>query len=210
MSAAPVVHVVATGVANLASVVAGLRRAGAEPQLTADARLVARAPAVLLPGVGAFDAGLATLREHGVDAALRDRIAAGRPTLAICLGLQLLLDGSDESRSGAPGLAIVPGRASRFGDTVRVPQLGWNLTTAERGCRVLATGHAYFANSYRLVERPPGYACAVADHGGPFVAAVERGALVACQFHPELSGRFGRALLSRWLAHAFSAERTTC
>ena len=88
----------------------------------------------------------------------------------------------------------------RFPESVRVPQFGWNHVTANTDCRLIASGHAYFANSYRLAERPSGWAVATADHGGTFVAAMERGALLACQFHPELSGAYGHALLSRWIA----------
>ena len=170
----------------------------------------ATAPAALLPRVGAFTPGIAALREGGYDRALRDRVAADRPTFAICLGLQLLLDGSEEAEdTGTAGLGIVPGRATRFPTSVRVPQLGWNRVTSDPDCRVLGSGYAYFANSYRLVERPAGFALATADHAGEFVAAVERGRLVACQFHPELSGAFGHGVLTRWLAGA-AAEATTC
>jgi imidazoleglycerol phosphate synthase glutamine amidotransferase subunit HisH len=91
---------------------------------------------------------------------------------------------------------------------VRVPQLGWNHIEADPGCRVLRSGHVYFANSYRLAERPQGVSCAVADHGGPFVAAMERGNLVACQFHPELSGALGATILRNWLELA--SEVSAC
>ena len=90
----------------------------------------------------------------------------------------------------------------RFDDSVRVPQFGWNTVEADSSCEVLADGCAYFANSYRLAEVPDGWSGAVCEYGGEFVAAIERGAVVACQFHPELSGRWGLELLSRWLARA--------
>lgn len=201
----PDIAVIATGVANIASVLHALQRTGAAPVCTTDPAAVERATAVVLPGVGAFDAGMAALRTQGLDAALRQRIAADRPTLAICLGLQLLLDGSDESVTAEPGLGIVRGRARRFPATVRVPQLGWNNVQAAAGCRVLRDGDVYFANSYRLVEPPPDCHCALAEHGGPFVAGFERGNLTACQFHPELSGVTGAALLQRFVDHALEA-----
>lgn len=192
------VLVVRTGSANLASVLAGLERAGAAPRLTERADEVAAADRVVLPGVGAFGAVARRLRELELVDALRERITADRPTLAICLGMQLLCEGSEES-AGAAGLGVVAAGVRRFSDGVRVPQLGWNRVTANPECHVLASGHAYFANSYRVVDPPAGWRCATADHGGPFVAAMERGAVVACQFHPELSGAYGAALLKRWI-----------
>ena len=129
---------------------------------------------------------------------MRERVAAGRPTLAICLGMQLLGTASEES-PGAEGLGVFPATARRFPSTVVAPQLGWNEVRPAEGARILARGYAYFANSYRLESVPDGWTGTLADHGGPFVAALERGDVVACQFHPELSGAFGRGLLTRWL-----------
>ena len=203
MSAAAEVLVVATGVANLASVEAGLRRAGARARITEDAAAVTDAERVVLPGVGAFAAGIERLRALDLVDTLRARIAADRPTLAVCLGLQLLGEGSDESPE-CEGLGVLAARATRFGEGVRVPQLGWNRVTPDAGCRTLAAGFAYFANSYRLADAPAGWGVAWADHGGRFVAGLERGNVLACQFHPELSGRFGHELLCRWL------EGTAC
>ena len=196
MAVADVV-VVPTGVANLASVLSGFRRLGAAPEVALDAASVLNAPRVMLPGVGAFGPAMAALRASRVDDALRVRIAADRPTLAICVGMQLLFETSDES-PGAEGLAVIPGHVGRFGDGVRVPQFGWNEVRPEPACRVLEPGHAYFANRYRALAAP-GCLIATAEHGGRFVAALERGALLACQFHPELSGSYGRRLLARWL-----------
>ncbi len=200
MSSAAEVAVVRTGIANLASVLAGLERAGARATLTTDPATVRSAAAVVLPGVGAFDAGMTALEAHDLCDALRARIAADRPTLAICLGMQLLFQGSEESEQGRAGLGVLRGRALRFRAPSRVPQLGWNRVTPEPGCTVLATGFAYFANSYRIVEAPADCRVAHADHGGRFVAALERGQLLACQFHPELSGAFGRTLLRSFVA----------
>ena len=102
-----------------------------------------------------------------------------------------------------PGFAldIAPGSAT-FPDGGRAPQFGWNKVTAQAGCRLLQDGYAYFANSYRVRAVPDGWHAATADHGGPFVAAMERGAVLACQFHPELSGRYGIELLRRWIGGA--------
>lgn len=192
-------YIVRTGTANLASVVAALSRAGARPILTQEAAAVRDADRLVLPGVGAFAAAKAALDAHGLTSALRERVEAGRPTLGICLGMQLLCASSEES-PGVEGLAVVPAAIRRFAGTgVRVPQLGWNALEPTAGCRLLTPGHVYFANSFKLDRLPDGWQGAYATHGERFVAALERGPVLACQFHPELSGAFGQALLRRWL-----------
>ncbi|MDF1563695.1 MAG: imidazole glycerol phosphate synthase subunit HisH [Deltaproteobacteria bacterium] len=182
--------VLPTGLANTASVCAALRRAGATPEICDDPGRLAAAERLVLPGVGTFGAAMARLEELGVVELLRERLRAGRPTLGICLGLQLLAEGSEES-PGVEGLGLLPLEVGGFPAGLRSPQMGWNA---------VGEGEAYFANSYRLAEVPAGWEVAWAWHGGPFVAALERGAVLACQFHPELSGAFGQGLLERWLA----------
>jgi imidazoleglycerol phosphate synthase glutamine amidotransferase subunit HisH len=95
---------------------------------------------------------------------------------------------------------VVPATVTAIADGLRVPHLGWNRVVAGEGCSLLEDGDAYFANSFKLDAIPAGWAGATTDHGGPFVAALERGAVLACQFHPELSGAWGQALIERWLA----------
>jgi imidazole glycerol phosphate synthase glutamine amidotransferase subunit len=191
------VIVVPTGTANLASVRAALMRLGARPRLAEDAAMIEDAGYVVLPGVGSFGATMAGLREAGLEDALAARVGAGRATLAMCVGLQVLFETSDESPD-AVGLGAIPGRVGRFPDVVRVPQFGWNRVVPEPGCRFVEPGYAYFANSYRVLEAP-GCRVATAEHGGRFVAALERDRVLACQFHPELSGAYGHELIARWL-----------
>lgn len=198
MTATEPVAVISTGLANTASVAAAFGRLGAQVALTIDVERVRRAPFVVLPGVGHFAAGMAALRASGLDAALRERAEAGAPTLGICLGMQLLCEGSEEAPD-VPGLGIVPGRLRRFPAGVTVPQLSWRAVEAEPGCRLLNGGAAYYANSYRLAEAPAGWAVAWSQHGGRYVGALERGRLLGCQLHPEVSGDWGLALLDRWL-----------
>lgn len=192
------VHVVRTGVANLASVLAALTRVGASPVLIERADEVAAADRLLLPGVGAFGAAMHALDGLGVVDALRERVRAGRPTLTICLGLQLLAQRSAES-PGVVGLGVVDAAVTRFDGPVRVPQMGWNRVEPTSGARWLQPGFAYFANTYKLDAVPQGWEGATAEHGGTFVAAIERGDVLACQFHPELSGPWGADLLRRWV-----------
>ena len=197
-SESPKVVVVRTGTANTASVLSGLSKAGAEARLVVDADEVARADRLVLPGVGAFAAAMEELRRHGLVEPLAGRIRQGRPTLGVCLGLQLFCEGSEED-PGVEGLGILPHQARRYSDAVRVPQLGWNRVEPGEGCSLLRPGYAYFANSYRLQERPEGWSAAITDYDGPFVSAFERGPVMACQFHPELSGAWGIDLLRRWI-----------
>ncbi|MCK6439195.1 MAG: imidazole glycerol phosphate synthase subunit HisH [Planctomycetes bacterium] len=193
------VVIVRTGIANLSSITAGLERAGGRVTVTEDPRVVREAMRVMLPGVGAFKAGMDALNASGMADALRERIAEDRSTAGICLGMQLLCASSEES-PGVAGLGIVPLPIGRFkGGNIRVPQLGWNRVEAPDDARLLRSGYAYFANSYRLDQEPKGWACAFADHGGRFVAAMERGNVLGCQFHPELSGEYGLETLKRWL-----------
>ena len=198
MAAAPDVAVVVTGTANLASILAGLHRAGARALTTTDIEAVIRASHLVLPGVGAFAAAMERLRADGLAEAIAARVRFGRPTLTVCLGLQLMLDGSDESPD-VEGLCVVPGHATRFDGDVRVPQLGWNKVEPAGG-RLVEPGYAYFAHSYRLTDAPEGWDVAWTDHGGRYVSALERDGVLACQFHPELSGAWGLRLLRRWLA----------
>lgn len=190
--------VVRTGMANLASVLAAFRRLGVEPEVSTDPHVVGRADRLVLPGVGAFGAAMQVLRDTGLVEPIAAHVASGRPLFAVCLGLQVLCEGSEES-PGVPGLGIVEGLVQRFPAGVLVPQLGWNLIRPTEGSRHLVPGHAYYANSYRLPRLPEGWEGATSDHGGSFVAALERGNLLACQFHPELSGVWGRRVIARWL-----------
>ena len=198
------VTVVATGVCNLASVRAGLLRAGAEVEVTADPDRVRTADAAFLPGVGAYGAGMAALTASGCGDAVAGRVRAGQPTLAICLGLQLLARSSEET-PGVAGLGVLDADVTRFRGAVRVPHFGWNQVAPTDDARLLRPGYAYFANSYKIDALPPGWAGATTPHGAPFVAAIERGPVLACQFHPELSGDWGNALLQAWLQAAREA-----
>ena len=200
------VVVVRTGSANLASVRAALLRAGAEVEFSDRPDAVRSARSVVLPGVGAFAAAMVSLAERGLVAPLRERVRDGRPTMGICLGMQLFFEASEES-PGVDGLSIVSGTATRFGAAVRVPQLGWNQVVPGPGCKLLTEGWAYYANSYRVGHVTEPWHAALTDYDGPFVAAIERGPVLACQFHPELSGRWGAALIERWLA---AGEEASC
>lgn len=191
-----------TGTANIASVCAGLLREGIEAEISVEPDKVRSADAVVVPGVGAFAASMGPLREQGLEQTVRERVEREAPTLAVCVGMQLFADKSEES-PGTAGLGIWPLEVTRFGPAApRVPQLGWNHVEVDPRCRFLESGFVYFANSFKLPAAPPGWVCARANHGETFVAGAERGAVLACQFHPELSGAVGRRVLGRWIQRA--------
>lgn len=190
--------VVPTGTANTASVNAAFRRLGVEPELAGSSDEILDADLLVLPGVGAFGAAIDRIDESGLREMLVNRFEEGRPTLAICLGMQLLGEKSDESPT-ATGLGVIPERVDRLPRNLTVPQIGWNRVAPDPRSRFLEPGWAYFANSYKLAALPEGWIGATTDYGGDFVSSIERGDVLACQFHPELSGPWGADLLGRWL-----------
>lgn len=191
------VSIVHTGVANTASVAAAFERCGVEVTRAAKAKDVEDASFLVLPGVGSFGAGMEALHDMGLVDALRARIEAGRPTLAICLGMQLLCESSEES-PGVEGLGVIEARVQALSSPAR-PRFGWNRLVADAGCDAIEDGFAYYANSFGVRTRPVGWQCAMSSLEAPIVGAVQRGAVVACQFHPELSGPWGLELLKRWM-----------
>jgi glutamine amidotransferase len=187
------------GAGNLRSVASALARAGAEPIATMDPTEVAAAPLAVIAGVGHVASAAAGLAAAGLDDAVRERVAAGRPVLGICVGMQLFFEESDE---GGRGLGLLAGPV-RLVRAKRVPHMGWNVLQATRPTAVLAGldgADAYFAHSYAVVPADE-VATARVDHDGWIVAAVEQGPLAGVQFHPERSGAAGALLLQnvlRW------------
>lgn len=209
------VVIIRTGSANIASVAAAFTRLGVGSTVTSIAETVRDADLVVLPGVGAFGPAMKALREDGLDDAIKSRLEAKLPLLAICLGLQLLFEFSEES-PGIPGLSIVPGTVTRFQPHLRTPQMGWNevlpseINAASGTPPLLRPSWMYFANSYCVRTPPPGWECALTQYGGSFVSAMQKGRTLACQFHPELSGAAGLSLIKRWAALATVKEPAPC
>ncbi len=212
MSASPQIAVVDYGAGNLRSVARALLRSGLEPEVTGDPAAVVRADGVVLPGVGAFADAVRSLREKGLDDAVREAIAAGRPYLGICLGLQVLFEEGDEHGVN-PGLGILRGRVERFpahdadGAPLRVPHIGWN-TVRFSGRHPMVEklpteDQFYFVHSYRAVPADAACIAGRVDYGGEFAAAVATEKTFSVQFHPEKSQAAGRRLLdayAAWLA----------
>lgn len=204
MTNRPLVAVLDYGIGNLRSAQKALQHVGADARLTTDAGLVADAAAVVLPGVGAFGACMDALRSCGLDEVAVRAAGDGRPFLGVCVGMQMLFEGSDES-PGVAGLGILPGRLSLLPDTVKRPQMQWNLVDVRRPSRLFATVQdpvwVYFVHSYVADAEAEGV-IATCDYGGPVAAAIELDALWATQFHPEKSGTVGLELLSGFVETA--------
>lgn len=188
------------GAGNLRSLSSALTRAGVEPVVTVDPVAVRDAPLALIAGVGHVASAAAGLARHGLDDALRARVAAGRPVAGICVGMQLLFG---ESEEGGAGMGLLAGSVSRLAAR-RVPHLGWNTLATTRSSALLdgVDGvDVYFAHSYAAVPADPTVAVATVDHDGPVIAAVENGTLAGVQFHPERSAAPGARVLEnlvRW------------
>ena len=208
MTGGPRIAVLDYGIGNLRSAEKALRHVGAEARLVDDAAAVAAADAVVLPGVGAFGACARALRDSGLEDPTRNALAAGVPFFGVCVGFQLLYEGSLES-PGASGLGVFPGTVAPLPPGVKHPQMQWN--TLEVRCTdepepLRGLGErpwVYFVHSFA----PPvgDETVAVCDYGGAVAALATRGVLWGAQFHPEKSGTTGLALLANFVGVAKAA-----
>ncbi len=218
MTSGPRIAVLDYGIGNLRSAEKALQHVGAAARLVTDPDEVAAADAVVLPGVGAFGACADALRERGLEEPARQALAAGVPFFGVCIGFQLLYEGSVESPS-AKGLGVFPGTVAPLPPGVKHPQMQWNRLTVSAGgtgettdpeagdpavggpalLRGLGEGPwVYFVHSFAPPVGPE--TVAVCDYGGPVAALATRGTLWGAQFHPEKSGATGLALLANFVA----------
>ena len=203
------VTIIDYGLANIRSVVNAFEYLGAEVSMATDPVAVAAAERVVLPGVGSFDAGIRGLRVRGLVEPLAERVLEAKiPFLGICLGMQFLLEASEEGNE--PGLGWIKGTVRRFpagSGKPKVPHMGWNEVTLPRSSRMFASmegGDFYFVHSYHVPAEGEAlaWASSVCEHGAPFVASMEFGNIMACQFHPEKSQMAGIKLIENFLAGA--------
>jgi glutamine amidotransferase len=189
------------GIGNLRSAEKALQRVGADAQLVTDAADVVDATGVVLPGVGRFASCARALEDSGLDVAARRAVDDGRPFLGICIGMQLLYDGSEEDPD-ANGLGILPGMVRWIPPGVKRPQMQWNRLDVSRPSAMLdrlgPDPWVYFVHSFAPEHTDD--VVATCDYGGPVVAAVERDNVWATQFHPEKSGTAGLELLRGFVA----------
>lgn len=206
----PAVVVLDYGSGNLRSAQRALERAGAIVTVTSDRQAAMDCDGLVVPGVGAFAACMQGIEEIGGPSIIERRLAGGRPVLGICVGMQVLFAAGVEHGTRTEGIGQWPGVVERLQATV-LPHMGWDTVDAAPNSTLFAgveSEHFYFVHSYGVTSwqwrdddphrRAPQVTwCA---YGGPFVAAVENGPLMATQFHPEKSGDAGAALLRNWIA----------
>lgn len=191
------------GIGNLRSVQKALEHAGAQVELTSDPARIAAARKLVLPGVGAFGAGIAALRKRDLVTPIKDAVAAGTPLLGICLGMQLLFDESEEQGAHL-GLGLLSGRVLRFsGEGLVVPHMGWNQIEHD-GSHPLLRGvpdgaHAYFVHSYYCEPKSTQATIARTAYGLSFAAITGRDNVVGLQFHPEKSQHVGLRILENYV-----------
>ena len=188
---------------NLTSVRLAVQKMGRKAQVTEKPEQVRVAPRLIFPGVGAAPAAMQQLQELGLDEALREYCATGRPLLGICLGAQIILEHSAEG--DVPCLGLVPGRVEKLEvpEGAKVPHMGWNAVRQARPHPIWGgiedDSQFYFVHSYKPCPSDEAAAVGLTDYHGEFVSALSQENLVACQFHPERSGRIGLKLLANFL-----------
>jgi imidazole glycerol-phosphate synthase subunit HisH len=200
------------GAGNLHSISTGLGRRGLDVRVTDDPRILDDAAALVVPGDGAFGPAMARLRDLGFAERIPVYIRSGRPFLGVCLGMQLLFEGSEE---GGPhlGLGVLPGRVVRLPATVKAPHLGWNQLRIDGSSPLLegvpSGAYVYFLHSYCCAPSDRSLIVATASYGGDIAAVAGRANVWATQFHPEKSGAVGARILdnfARWAAGVGAAR----
>ena len=188
------------GVGNLFSLKSSFAAIGKEVTVTSDKDEILRAERVILPGVGAFSDAAAKLRESGLDKAVKEFAASGRPLLGICLGMQLLFDVSFEYGEWE-GLGLIHGAVRPISDVIpeglKIPHIGWNALDIKRDCKIFKYvkngDFVYFVHSFYGADCAD--VVATSEYGVPLTAAVAKGNVFGCQFHPEKSGDVGLSIL---------------
>ncbi len=197
------IEIVDYGMGNLRSVQKAFSRLEVKANITNNASQLASAEKMILPGVGAFRDAIAELKQRDLVGPIKDHIAADKPFLGICLGLQLLFDVSYEDGEWE-GLGIVPGKVVRFEDQpgLKIPHMGWNRLHIATPNALLegmpGDAHFYFVHSYHVIPTNDSYVATQTDHGGNFVSMIAKDNLFASQFHPEKSQRCGLKLLRQF------------
>lgn len=194
------IAVVDYGAGNLPSVCKALKYVGCNCAVTASASDIAAADGVVLPGVGSFGDSLCTMRSLGLDEVTRSAVASGKPFLGICLGLQMLFEGSEESPE-VEGMGLFDGKIVRLPaeSGLKIPQIGWNSINLREDCPLFEgirqESYVYFVHSYCLEATDRAIVSATAEYGREFDCAIWSGNAFATQFHPEKSGETGLAML---------------
>ena len=190
------------GMGNLRSVEKALEKVGGDVRVSRDPDDVRRADAVVLPGVGAFGDAMDNLRKRGLVEVIKEEVAAGKPFLGICLGLDLIFEESDE-HGLHEGLGLLPGRVELLPTKLKIPHIGWNDVSIRKPSRLLDGvpdgSYFYFVHSYVVVPLQDSDILCTTDYGCDFVSAVQRGNIAAFQFHPEKSSALGLTILRNFV-----------
>jgi len=193
------------GVGNFRNVQKAFEAVGAQAEITDKPEIVAKAEALVLPGVGAFGDAIDNLRLRELDQLVLEAAQAGKPLLGICVGMQLLFEQSEEMGQHQ-GLGLLPGRVVRFQNGLTVPHMGWNQIEPKRDHLLLEQiepgDFAYFAHSYYVVPKNPDDIIACTDYGHHYPSIVGRNNICAIQFHPEKSQQVGLQILKNFVAFA--------
>ncbi len=202
------------GLGNLGSISNMLKVIGEKSKITSDKDIISKADGIILPGVGAFDAGMSRLNDTGLAETVKVEAEKGKPVLGICLGMQLL--GRNSEEGSLQGLALIPFECRKFSfsdDNLKIPHMGWDVVTFQKDHPVLngLTGQQryYFVHSYHAVCDSSENVLMTCDYGYEFAAAVVKDNVIGVQFHPEKSHDFGMALLENFvkICHDYSTQR---
>ncbi len=198
-------------VGNIASLQMGFERAGLNTTLTADPNIIANATSLILPGVGAFQPAMASLKERGLIELIHAHVSQGKPLLGICLGMQLLFEEGHEF-GVHKGLGLIPGSVLPIRDAEKLPHMGWNDLSLMQDHPVMAgikTGsYVYFVHSF-YASTTPSVQVATTDYGVTIPAIVQNNTVIGMQFHPEKSAKVGEQLLKnygRWVDERFTVD----
>jgi glutamine amidotransferase len=196
------IAIVDYGMGNLRSVTNAFAKVGAEVIVTRDLKTIKGARAMVLPGVGAFGKCVENLKRFDLFDLLKEEIAQGKPYLGICLGMQILLESSEEA-PGVPGMGVIKGRVVRFQGTMKIPHMGWNSAEIVKPGPIFDSipsgSYFYFVHSYYPAPSEEGVSATVTEYGAKFTSSIQKDNIFASQFHPEKSQEIGLRLLRNFV-----------
>jgi glutamine amidotransferase len=197
-----VIAIVDYGMGNLKSVTNAFKSLDAGVVVTSDAKEIQKSHALVVPGVGAFGKCIDNLKKYGLFSVLKEQISEGKPYLGICLGMQILLEGSEES-PGIDGLGVIQGQVVRFQGSMKIPHMGWNSAKVVKPLKIFEgipdESYFYFVHSF-YPHPTEDVAATITEYGVPFASSISKGNVFACQFHPEKSQHIGLQMLKNFVS----------
>lgn len=196
------IAIVDYGMGNLKSVTNAFKRLDAGIVVTSEVKEIQKSHAFVVPGVGAFGKCIDNLKKYGLFSVLKEQISEGKPYLGICLGMQILLEGSEES-PGIDGLGVIKGQVVRFQGSMKIPHMGWNSAKIVKPLKIFEgiPDESYFYFVHSFYPRPTeDVAATITEYGVPFTSSISKGNVFACQFHPEKSQHIGLQMLKNFVS----------